>query len=235
MTDAGNAPTKNHRLRVVILEDNLILAERFKKVLSSWDCVVSIDSFADNATFIEHISNNHVDVLLADLNLNDGQSFSSISTYSQKQPNGISIAISIMSDGQTILDAISAGAVGYIYKNDTSIEIIQSIEMALEGKAPISSSLARTMITRIHNDQQNKISVAPEVSASLKTPNQILTDREIEVLKLIAKGLTNSECAQVLGVSPQTIPVHARNIFKKLHTNNRSEAVYEARTLGVID
>src|SRR6056300_1235319 len=119
MTDAGNAPTKNHRLRVVILEDNLILAERFKKVLSSWDCVVSIDSFADNATFIEHISNNHVDVLLADLNLNDGQSFSSISTYSQKQPNGISIAISIMSDGQTILDAISAGAVGYIYKNDT--------------------------------------------------------------------------------------------------------------------
>ena len=218
-------------LAIAILEDNKILRERMVEIVKLWKDVGSVHSFSSNTDFCTHASAENVDVLLADLNVFDGSGLESIAYIAEKNPNSISIVISALSDSGNIIRAISNGAVGYLHKDDNSFEIIECIKMAINGKSPISPYIARKLIKELKNPIVNE----EEPHRQHKQNGKILTEREIEVLNLIAKGLSYSECATVLGMSDQTVPVHVRNIYKKLHAKNRSEAVYEARYLGVIE
>ncbi|PWK62046.1 LuxR C-terminal-related transcriptional regulator [Roseicyclus mahoneyensis] len=218
-------------ITIAVLEDNLLLSDRMVSILRGWDQVYSVCAFASNQAFCAHASAETVDILLADLNVEDGSGVESIAYLSKAQPESMSIVISALSDSESIVSAISSGAVGYLHKDDSSFEIVASIKTALAGESPISPAIARKLVGRLHS------SAAPEKPCGApveRTGQQILTAREIEVLNLIAKGLSYSECAAVLAISEQTVPVHVRNIYRKLHAKNRSEAVYEARFLGVI-
>jgi DNA-binding NarL/FixJ family response regulator len=218
-------------LSIVILEDNLLLSNRMTTILNEWDQVQSVDTFASNQGFRFHASSKKVDILLADLNVEDGSGIESIAYLSEAQPESTSIVISALSDSENIVRAISSGAVGYLHKDDSSFEIVTSIKTALAGDSAISPAIARRLVDRLHFEAAPKKSL--NNSDEVEKQN-ILTLREIEVLNLIAKGLSYSECAAVLSISEQTVPVHVRNIYRKLHAKNRSEAVFEARSLGFI-
>lgn len=137
--------------------------------------------------------------------------------------------VSVLRDGPRVLEAIKAGASGYVLKDDSSYGIRSALEIVLEGKSPMSATIARQIVESIHMDtaKQNQ----PEKP---KVPN-LLSPREREVLTAIARGFTNKEVAKLLGISPNTIPVHVRNIYRKLETTNRVETVYEAQAQGLID
>lgn len=219
-------------LAISILEDHEILRERMVTALQEWDNVLSIHQFSANAAFCRHAATHPVDVLLADLHVLDGSGFDSIAYIAAKNPNSISIVISALSDGDSIVRAIANGAIGYLHKDDTSFEIVAAIKMALNGESPISPSIARKLIRELKHPRDGDVKAPQPQRNQVKT---ILTDREVEVLKLIAKGLSYAECATVLDISEQTVPVHVRNIYRKLQAKNRSEAVFEARHLGVIE
>lgn len=217
---------------ISILEDNDVLRRRMVNVLSAWERVTSIHEFSSHTDFCAHALVEDVDVFLADLHVLDGSGFDSIARLSQIQPDSISIVITALSDSESVVRAISNGAVGYLHKDDGSFEIVSSIKMALNGQSPISPSVARKLVTKLkiraeHDGHGKKV--------NSKESKGILTPRQTEVLNLLAKGLSYSECADVLSMSEQTVPVHVRNIYRKLHAKNRSEAVYEARFLGVIE
>ena len=131
------------------------------------------------------------------------------------------MVISVLADDHTVLEAIEAGAAGYLLKDAEAIELVEAIEELCAGRSPISSSIARIIVRRLN---------APPQAAALPT----LTARESEILWGIAKGFTYAELAQQLGISRQTVPVHVKNIYRKLEANNRSEAVFEASRLGLI-
>ena len=219
-------------LAISILEDNEILRSRMVRALQDWDKALSIHQFSENAAFCRHAETNDVDVLLADIRVLDGSGLDSIAYIAAKKPNSVSIVISALSDGESILQAIANGAIGYLHKDDTSFEIIATIEMALKGESPISPAIARKLIRELKHPLGHNVEAPQPQRNQVKT---ILTDREVEVLRLIAKGLSYAECATVLNISTQTIPVHVRNIYRKLQAKNRSEAVFEARHLGVIE
>ena len=231
-------------INIAVLEDDLYLQQRFARVLRDWDHVQQVFTCSDNAEFLACLENHHIDILLADLDLPDGRGNQSIKTFSTTVDATITIVISSSMDSTVILQAIADGAVGYIHKGDESSEIINVIETAMAGDSPISPSIANKIVATLQNNGndaplaglfRNKAGHTPEGQVEPKQKAEILSPRELEVLNLISRGLSYSEVATTLSIAPTTVPVHIRNIYRKLQSKNRSEAVFEARNLGLLN
>jgi DNA-binding NarL/FixJ family response regulator len=217
-------------IRIAVLEDNPILRDRILEILKGWNYAEAVHSAASNTEFLEVLSQYHIDLLLADLGLPDGSGVKSIREFQKINPAGVSIVISARSDSESVFAAIQNGAIGYLHKDDPSFEVIGSIKLALQGESPISPAIAERIIKAVQTQSYTPNGpIDPENSA-----NEILTPREVEVLFVISKGLSYVEAAAALDISSKTLPVHVRKIYKKLHANNRAEAIYEARMLGIL-
>ena len=218
-------------IKVAVLEDNILLQKRLVNLLKDWDLVERVDGFSDNASILNSNSVFDYDILLADLKLNGEWGYDAIKGFVASGKNKIAIVISNSVNPKEILSSIKVGAVGYLHKDDSSIEIKNAIQSALKGQSPISPSIAMLIMKSLHGE-----SGTDDLDEDLPARQQtILTKRELEVLNLITKGLPNAEAADLLGLSTNTVSVHIRNIYKKLRTNNRAETIYEARSLGIIE
>lgn len=212
-------------ISILILEDNEVLSRRLENTLREWHFSADVFTCASNKAAAEVIAAHQIDVLLADLNVKDGDGIDTIHFFSAANPEGITIIISGISQPDRIVGAIRSGAIGYLHKSDTTLQLIGSIERALAGYSPISAEIAMVLCKSIQGDEF--------VQKSPKAPS-ILTAKETEVIDLVSRGLSNAEIATILSISINTLPVHTRNIYRKLQTNNRTEAVFEARSMGIL-
>lgn len=210
--------------RVLLVEDDEPLRQRFAGILQDWAGGELVAACATLAEALPHLRGAGVDLLITDLRLPDGHGTQAIRTLRASNPQAEAMVISVLADDRSVLEAIEAGAAGYLLKDADSIELIESIEELRAGGSPISSSIARVIVRRLN--------AAP--SAPPPPLAAALTARETDILWGIAKGFTYAELAQRLGISKQTVPVHVKNIYRKLEANNRSEAVFEASRLGLI-
>jgi DNA-binding NarL/FixJ family response regulator len=161
------------------------------------------------------------------LKLPDGNGIEVIKVLRRTQPGAEAMVISVMTDERTVLDAIEAGATGYLLKDADSIDLIEAITDLMAGRSPISSRIARVLVRRLSDSNDSAVSEP--------VPGRpALTPREMDILWGVAKGFTYAELAERLEMSRQTVPVHIRNIYRKLQASNRSEAVFEAARLGLI-
>ena len=231
-------------INIAVLEDDLYLQQRFVRIFKDWDYVQQVFTCSDNAEFLACLDSHHIDILLADLDLPDGRGNQSIKAFSTTAATAITIVISSSMDSAVILQAIADGAVGYIHKGDESSEIITVIKTALAGDSPISPSIANKIVVTLQNNENdiphsaislNRTGRQPEDHGDANQKAEILSPRELEVLNLISRGLSYSEVASTLSISQTTVPVHIRNIYRKLQSKNRSEAVFEARNLGLLN
>jgi len=229
---ANNKGAHSRVMKIIVLEDEPQMLDRIVGILKGWTATSRVIGCATNAEFSKIIEQEKdIDVLLADLKLPDGDGCDSIRLISRKIPQSVSIVISSMSDGPSVCAAIYSGAVGYMHKDDSSLSIIRLIEDACAGLSPMSPSIAKTLFSQIQRGELK----SQEMTISQSAASKLLTPRQIEVLETIAKGFSYEETAQVLGISKNTIPTHVRNIYRKLQSNNKSEAIYEARQLGIIE
>lgn len=218
-----HAPTP---VRVLLLEDDKPLRERFARILEAWPGGELVAACANLSQAMETLRAKEVDLLMADLRLPDGYGTEAIRLLRTIRPSADAMVISVLADDRTVIDAIEAGAVGYLLKDADSIELVDAIEELRAGRSPISSSIARVLVRRMNVSAPS----APESTES----DASLTPRETEILWGIAKGFTYAELAERLGISRHTVPVHIKNIYRKLAANNRSEAVFEASRRGLI-
>lgn len=209
------------RPRIVLVEDDQTLRERFAAILDAWPGGELLASCGTLQEALAALRTHEVDLLMSDLQLPDGHGIDAIRLLRTLHPDADAMVISVLADDATVLEAIEAGAVGYLLKDADSIELIEAIEDLRAGHSPISSSIARILVRRMN-------AAPPQHSGPELTP------RENEILRGIAKGFTYAELAEWLGISRQTVPVHIKNIYRKLAASNRSEAVYEAQRLGLI-
>ena len=212
-------------ISILLLEDNEVLSRHLERTLSDWHFSADVFVCQSNAEAAEIIATNHIDLLLADLNVSDGDGIDTIRLFSNANPDGVTIIMSGILEPERIIRAIKSGAVGYLHKSDTSLQLIASIEKALAGQSPISAEIAVVLFTSLQHE---------ETTGASKASSEILTSRETEVINLVARGLSYAEIATTLSISKNTLPVHIRNIYRKLQTNNRTEAVFEARNLGIL-
>jgi len=230
-------------INIAVLEDDLYLQQRFARIFKEWDYIRQVFTCSENAEFLAVLKNNHIDILLADLDLPDGRGNQSIKAFSNSADKAISIVVSSSMDSEVILQAISDGAIGYIYKEDASFEIISVIKTALAGSSPISPLIANKIVATFQNSGDSGLNSlllhskrdrGPKEKRDDRHITNLLSTRELEVLNLIARGLSYSEVATTLSISKTTVPVHIRNIYRKLQSKNRSEAVFEAQYLGLL-
>lgn len=226
-------------VRILLVEDDEPVRERLARIIDGWPGGRLIADCGTLAEAKRVITDQAIDLLITDLNLPDGHGVQAIRLLRERQPAAEAMVISVLADDTTVIAAIEAGATGYLLKDSDPIDIVAAISDLLAGHSPISSKIARTIVRRL-GGRQPPSAAAPPASpdAGAHAPPsanaQPLTPREIDILWGIAKGFTYGELAESLQISKQTVPVHIRNIYRKLQANNRSEAVYEASRRGLI-
>ncbi|WP_395006611.1 LuxR C-terminal-related transcriptional regulator [Cypionkella sp.] len=215
-------------INVVILESKTFLVDRFSGVLSKWDFVKETSVFQSSLDFQQAMMQFFYDVLLVDLDFSDDSMLDVIRSITKLHPKTAVIAISEKSDPETVLDCVKAGVSGYLLKDDSTFGVKTAITEVLNRGAPISPTVALHLLKRL------SVSSNPGIRTQNRQPSLNLTKRESDVIGLFAKGLTTKEVSLELGMSEKTVPVHLRNIYKKLGTSNRKQAVIKAQTLGLI-
>ncbi len=211
-------------LSVLILEDNQSTATQLMESIRS-DPRLSLagccHTLTDAQTWLAN--GGHADAALIDLELPDGSGIDFIRTCAALPSPPCALVMTVFADEKHVLDAIEAGALGYLLKERDSNYVAESIITAHNGGSPISPSIARQLLRRFQEPQ------APEKKLST------LTSREEEVLRMVVKGFSYKEIAHALSLSKHTVTSHIQHIYRKLSVRSRGEAVFEAIQLGLVD
>jgi DNA-binding NarL/FixJ family response regulator len=214
--------------RIILVEDDAPVRERLAAIIRGWPGGQLIAACGTLAAATAVIKAGAIDLLITDLNLPDGHGVQAIRMLRTVHPDAEAMVISVLADDRNVIEAIEAGATGYLLKDSDPIDILDAITELLAGRSPISSTIARTIVRGLGSRDTKS---GPNAGDAADQP---LTPREMDILWGIAKGFTYGELAERLEISKQTVPVHIKNIYRKLQTNNRSEAVYEASRRGLI-
>ncbi len=206
---------------VLIVEDDPLARRRIaRRVAQSVDMEI-VGAVGAIAEARELLAAQTVDILLVDLELEDGHGSELIHELYQAGAPTLILVVSVFGDEESVIGAIEAGARGYLLKDDSADHIAQALAQLVAGGSPISPGIARHLIARFHTEPQ-----APDL--------QPLSERELEVLNLAARGFTYAESAELLGVSVNTVSSYTRRIYTKLAVHSRSEAVFEAQRMGLM-
>lgn len=195
--------------------------------LSLWGQATSIQEA------LQRLATDLPAIALIDLGLPDGGGEAIIEWLHQNAPQVESLVLTVFGDEKHVITAIQSGASGYLLKGDTAENLTENIKRVLQGESPISPAVARYILNATRKSNQ-AVSQLPGQSAESTTGKPKLTPTEIEVLNYVAKGFTNPEIAEMTGKSVNTVPVHTKNIYKKLSVSGRGEAVFQAMQLGII-
>jgi DNA-binding NarL/FixJ family response regulator len=212
---------------VMVVEDDPAFLARFCRFIASSPELALLAAVGDLASARSAMARQAPDVLLTDLGLPDGSGIELIRETARLHPATDIMVISVFGDDQHVLASIEAGATGYILKDSVPEEFVALITQLRAGGSPISPLIARQLLRRFKG-RTDVVDPTPDPDA----PG--LTQRESEVLALIAKGFNFGEIARLLKVSPHTINAHVKKIYQKLAVHSRGEAVYEAGKMGLL-
>ena len=167
------------------------------------------------------IKQHEFDVMLVDVNLNDGLGFSLIELMKFQRPSAEAIMFSIMESDEQVLRAFEVGATGYLVKHSWFGNYPQAVLQVANGGAYITPHLARRLIQKF--DARNNPN--PRTSSGRSNESELLSEREKEVLRNVANGYTSAEIATKLEISMLTVNSHIKNIYRKLRVKTRAQAV----------
>ena len=207
--------------RIAMIEDEPAMAEKLKAAINASGDLVFAGHAATCAAGVELIDKGGYDVLLCDLGLPDGDGIDLIRRSVKLNSAVDVIVVTMFGEQRRVIECIKAGARGYLLKDLDGAQCVAAIHEMLKGGSPISPAIARHLLQLIRPDQ------APNSDA--------LSERELDVLNVLARGFSKRESADMLGLSVNTVNTHVKSIYRKLAVNSRAEAVYEATHQGIID
>lgn len=212
---------------VLVVEDEPLLQQRLRDVLLGLGYTVDALVFAASLAQARACLAEHpVALALVDLHLPDGDGRALIGELREQDPGLGILVVSAWSAEDAILGALRAGATGYVLKERDDMEVALSIRSVLRGGAPIDPFIARRIL---------ELLPAPTPAASsAPASDDALTEREAEILRLVAEGLTNREIAEQIFLSRYTVETHIKHIYRKLAVSSRTGAVHAARSRGLL-
>lgn len=203
---------------VAIVEDHEALGRNLRKIVDSTpDCLcIGVWSTAEEA--LKKIPAFQPEVVLMDIHLPGMNGIELTGRIKQELPDTQVIMVTIYRDLDKIFAALKAGACGYLLKRSTPAEVRDAILAVREGGAPMSAEIARRVVEAFHQPAK------PAGEEDVK-----LSNRETEILEHLTQGLANKEIADRLGISVETVRVHLKRIYEKLHVRSRTEAAMKYR------
>jgi DNA-binding NarL/FixJ family response regulator len=210
-------------IEVVIVEDDAKFRGAFAHLIESTPDMELIGTAASLAQGLDLVRRQMPDVLLVDLDLPDGPGLELIRHVAARSDTCEIMVITVFGDERHVIESIEAGASGYLLKDALPTDFLEQIRVLHAGGSPISPVIARQLLARF---------VPPSPVA---TPDASeLSEREHAVLSLVTKGFSYPEIAGLLRVSPHTVLTYVKRIYRKLRVGSKTEAVYEARKLGLL-
>lgn len=182
--------------------------------------IIRFKDFQSANHFVKEEDAQIIEIAIIDIGLPDGSGIDLITAIKAKSPKALCIIATIFDSDAYLFNALEMGADGYILKDAPPDEVHELILRIKNGEPPISPSIAKRILTSFSKPITNSGN---------------LTNREIETLKLLAKGMTNAEVASELNLSAQTVASYVKVIYQKLNVHNRAQASIKAAQIGLID
>ena len=206
-------------IKVAVIEDTPALGKLVQRIVDSMDGIQTFGVWENAEDGLKGIEKNGgPDVVLMDISLPGMSGIEATARVKEKHPEMDVIMLTVYDDNDKIFDALKAGASGYLLKNASPDDLCRAIFDVRAGGAPMSAEIARLVVEAFHRPAGNKNSEVFNLSK-----------RETEIVELVAKGLANKEIAADLGISVETVRVHLKHIYEKLHVRSRTEAAMKYR------
>jgi DNA-binding NarL/FixJ family response regulator len=199
------------KYRIVIIEDNIPLSEGFKIIIDRTEKYEVVQLYDTCEEAIENLKNDKPDIILMDIELPKMNGVQGTKKIKSLFPKIDIIIVTVYENSETVFDALCAGASGYLSKNASKLQLVNALDEVLDGGAPMSINIAKMVVRSFR-----------------KSPTSILSERETEVLTLLASGKSYNSVAEALFISVNTIRFHVKNIYEKLQVCTKEEAIEKA-------
>lgn len=208
--------TANEKIKLALVDDHDIVRHGLKLLLENEEQIEILFEASDGTTFFENLENSLPDVVLLDISLPDISGIEITKRLSAEYPGVFVLILSMYTDEDFVINAVKAGAKGYLPKNSKREELIEAIKTVRSGdeyfSKQISETMARSYINKVKDDKE------PD-------PLALLTEREHEILKYVVEGFSNSEISAKLFISVRTVETHKTRILQKLGVKSTVELV----------
>jgi DNA-binding NarL/FixJ family response regulator len=214
-------------IKVMLVDDHVLFRKGVEALLTAHDDFDVVGEASNGEEAVEEVAACKPDVILMDIDMPVCSGLDAVKMIKSKMPNVHIVMLTVSDDDQDLFKAIKNGAEGYLLKNLEPKDLYEMLHGILRGEAPITGIMASKILEEFRNPQP--------ASESKSEGEDELTERELEVLGLIAEGLTNKEIAEALSITENTVKVHVRTTLEKLHLNNRVQAAVFAVREGLLD
>jgi DNA-binding NarL/FixJ family response regulator len=227
--------TPGNCITVALVEDDAATRERLLSVIGRTQALQLVHTAARADDMMAWLREGRPHVLLADLGLPDRSGIEVIEFCRSHSPLTEIMVVTMFGDEANMIRAFEAGARGYLLKDGTEEELTRHVMDLHAGGSPMSPLIARQLVARISGAAATAPSTPPNAQGQGSDLIERLSPRESEILTLVARGYTYPELAKLLGVSLSTVQTHVKSIYSKLAVHSKTEAVYEARQMGLLD
>lgn len=205
-------------IRILIADDHAIVREGLRSLIATEPGMELLGEASDGLQAVEKARALQPDVILLDMMMPRKDGLGAINDIIKENPNARILVLTSFAEDEKVFPAIKAGALGYLLKDSSPQELLQAIRNVYHGEASLHPTIARKLMRELKQP------------ATLPPTTDPLTEREVEVLRLVAQGLSNDEVAEKLVVSERTVRTHVSHILDKLHLANRTQmALYAVR------
>ena len=205
---------------VAIVEDNAVVGASLRRIVESTPDCQCVGVWRSGEEALAKVPAFRPQVVLMDIHMPGITGIETTARLKREMPELLVIMVTVYRDHEKIFDALKAGACGYLLKRSSPDEVRRALQEVRAGGAPMSAEIARRVVEAFHRP-------APKADEAMP-----LSKRETEILELLTQGLANKEIADRLGLSIETVRVHLRRIYEKLHVHSRTEAAMKFRDAG---
>jgi len=217
--------SESTRTSVWLVEDNAVFSRSVERVVNSFERMECTGRFNSvEAAFAKLEDAPPPDVILLDVHLPGMDGFAALGIFRERAPDAKVIILTVFDDADKIFRAVCAGASGYVLKSSRIDQIGEAIRQVREGGAPMTPGVAKKVLDAFAQQEQGR----------QRSIDYHLTDREREILRLLADGLLKKEIADLLDISVHTVSTHLRAVYVKLHVSTNTGAVAKALREGII-
>ena len=208
-------------IRILVVDDHTIVREGLCALIEEWPEFEVAGQAGDGNQAVRQARALRPDIILMDLVMPLKDGVAAIREIKEEDPDARILVLTSFSEDRKAFEAVKAGALGYVLKDSSSDEVIQAIRDVYRGELSLQPSLALRVIRELGRP------------SSLPPAEQPLTDREVEVLQLVAQGLSNQEIGDRLSITERTVRSHVSSFLEKLHLANRTQAALYALREGL--
>jgi NarL family two-component system response regulator LiaR len=209
-------------IRVLVVEDHAVVREGLCVLISAWPDMEVVGQAGDGIEAVLQAGRLRPDVILMDLVMPRKDGIAATAEIKAENPAARVLVLTSFAQDKNVYQAIKAGATGYLLKDTSSRELVQAIRSVHRGEFSLQPTIALKVVREL-----SRASSSPETGSAL-------TEREVKVLELLARGLSNQEIAQELCISKHTVNTHVSNILSKLHLASRTQAALYAIKKGLV-